>query len=66
MRKLSRKTLLEFEELRATNREAAGDDITKAKYDLLEFDRMSVQGTNDALSLRYRFETMREHLKKLV
>jgi hypothetical protein len=62
---LSRKTLLAFDELRAKNREAAEKDITTATYDLLEFDRMSVQGTNDALSLNFRFETMREHLKQL-
>jgi hypothetical protein len=64
--KLSRKTLLDFDELRLRNREAAEADITKATYDLLEFDRMSVQGTNDALSLKFRFETMRDHLKELV
>ena len=64
--KLSRKTLIEFDELRAKNREAAEEDITKATYDLLEFDRMSVQGTNDGPSLRYRFDTMRKHLKELV
>jgi len=48
------------------DREAAEEDITKATYDLLEFDRMSVQGTNDGPSLRYRFDTMRKHLKELV
>jgi hypothetical protein len=64
--KLSRKTLLEFDELRAKNREAAEVDITQATYDLLEFDRMSVQGTNDTPSLKFRFETMRDHLKQLV
>ena len=64
--KLSRKTLLQFDQLRAKNREAAEEDISEAKYDLLEFDRMSVQGTNDALSLNFRFETMRDHLKSLV
>jgi hypothetical protein len=64
--KLSRKTLLQFDELRSKNRESAEDDITEAKYDLLEFDRMSVQGTNDALSVKYRFDTMREYLRQLV
>jgi hypothetical protein len=64
--KVSRKTLLQFEELRAKNRVTAEQDITNAKYDLLEFDRMSVQGTNDALSLNFRFETMRNYLKELV
>lgn len=64
--KLSRKTLLEFENLRSQNRLKAEKDITQASYDLLEFDRMAVQGTNDALSLNFRFETMRKYLKELV
>jgi hypothetical protein len=64
--KLSCKTLLQFDELRSQNRESAEEDITEAKYDLLEFDRMSVQGTNDAVSLKYRFDTMREYLKQIV
>lgn len=63
---MSRKTVLKFEELRTKNRQRAEEDITKATYDLLEFDRLSVQGTNDAPSLKFRYETMREHLKQLV
>ena len=62
---LTRKTFLEFEELRTKNRKKAEEDITKAIYDLLEFDRLSVQGTNDAPSLKFRFDTLRKHLKAL-
>ncbi|MGH9636946.1 MAG: hypothetical protein ACRD72_19115, partial [Candidatus Angelobacter sp.] len=63
--KLSRKALLEFDQTRAKNRATAQEDITKATYDLLEFDRLSVQGTNDALSMTFRYETMRKFLQKL-
>jgi predicted SnoaL-like aldol condensation-catalyzing enzyme len=63
--KLSRKALLEFDQMRAKNRATAQEDITKATYDLLEFDRLSVQGTNDALSMTFRYETMRKFLEKL-
>jgi len=63
--KLSRKTLLKFDDLRLENRATAEQDISKAKYDLLEFDRLSVQGTNDQLSLKYRYDIMHHYLQEL-
>ncbi len=61
--KLSRKGLLRFETLVAENRELAESDITKADFDLLEFDRMSIQGTNDASSIKERLRIMAEYFR---
>jgi hypothetical protein len=60
--KISRKRLLAFNELRQKNRETAATDLGKANYELLEYDRMSQQGTNDASSIRERFRILREQL----
>ena len=38
-------------------------DITKATFDLLEFDRLSQQGTNDSNSIKERVRIMKEFLK---
>ena len=52
--KITRDKLNQFEELRRKNRQAAQDDIARADYDLLEFDRMNLQGTNDKTSIEFR------------
>lgn len=46
--------LVEFRDAVANNRAIAEEDITQADFDLLAFDRMSVQGTNDAVSINER------------
>ena len=48
-----------FYESLEINRALAADDISKANFELLEFDRMSQQGTNDAASIRERADTVR-------
>lgn len=60
--KFSRTRLLKFQELRQANRIAAEKDIAKADYELLEFDRMSQQGTNDASSIKERSRILAERL----
>ncbi|MBO2675933.1 DUF262 domain-containing protein [Shewanella algae] len=55
---LSRNKLLKFNQSRENNRVVASDDITKADFELLEFDRMSQQGTNDASSIRDRVQIL--------
>lgn len=50
---ISRKKLFDFEKERAANRILAEQDISKAKYDLLEFDRY-VQTPNDAYAINVR------------
>jgi len=40
------------------NRKLAEGDLSSANYDLLEYERMSQQGTNDGSSIRERSKTM--------
>lgn len=46
-----------FEKARSENRAIAQDDISKADYDLLEFDR-HIQTPNDAYALELRFKIL--------
>ncbi|MBT9551308.1 MAG: DUF262 domain-containing protein [Hydrogenophaga sp.] len=55
---ISRQKLVKFNEDRKGNRVLAELDITKANFELLEFDRMSQQGTNDASSIRERLRIL--------
>ena len=55
---MTRDKLNQFEELRKNNRQAAQDNIAQADYDLLEFDRMNLQGTNDKTSIEFRTRTI--------
>lgn len=59
---LTRKQIEKFQTLRADNRKIAENDIEKAEFELLEFDRLSQQGTNDASSLRERTRIMLDYL----
>ncbi len=58
---LSRGTLLEFNERRATNRRIAEESITEANYELLEFDRYA-QSPNDSVALNFRLMVFLKHL----
>lgn len=59
--KLTREGLVKFNATRQKNRLIAAADIAKANYELLEYDRMSQQGTNDASSIRERFRIVAEY-----
>lgn len=59
---ISRRKLLDFRKALESNRKVAEKDITKANFDLLEFDRMSQQGTNDASSIKNRLRILGEYL----
>jgi hypothetical protein len=50
----TRTKLIEFNEERARNRASAEKDIAAATFELLEYDKLSLQGTNDASSIRER------------
>ena len=52
---VTRQKLLDFQEKLKENRVLAEQDISRAEFDFLEFDRLSQQGTNDASSIRERF-----------
>ena len=60
---ISRKVFLDFEGARSENRKKAEEDITKANYELIEFDRMHLQGSNDAVSIRERLKTLKGFVK---
>ena len=62
-RLFARTKLLKFNHARAANRKAAEEDFTKAKFELLEYDRLSQQGTNDASSIRERWGILEAWLK---
>jgi len=51
---ISRKKLIDFNNKILQNRKIAEQDIAKADYELLEYHGMSIQGTNDASSIRER------------
>lgn len=56
--RITRASITRFYEDLRTNRSLAEEDITDANYELLEFERMSQQGTNDAYSIMERTEIM--------
>jgi len=60
--KLGRRSLLDFRQRLAANREAAIKNYEGASFDLLEFDRLNQQGTNDASSIKERVRILSEFL----
>ena len=63
---ITRKNLTLFDKGRKDNRKKAETNMAKASYDLLEFDRMAQQGTNDGVSIRYRTDILKKFLKKQI
>jgi Protein of unknown function DUF262 len=59
----ARTRLLNFNDQRTSNRIKAEQDIAAANFELLEYDRLSQQGTNDASSIRERLRILVEWLK---
>lgn len=60
LKNLSRSVFLKFQDVRQQNREIAANDITKAQFEFLEYDRLSQQGTNDASSIKERLSILRK------
>ena len=60
--RITRNRLVAFDNRRAKNRAMAEQDIAKAEYVLLEFDRMHLQGSNDRNSIQFRLETLLDFL----
>jgi ribosomal protein S20 len=54
-----------FNEMLRENSQTAQLDMSLANYELLTFDRMSVQGTNDAGSIESRTEILYKALKAI-
>ena len=61
--KFTRNMLVQFKNKLEKNRNKAEQDISTAEYDLLEYDRLSQQGTNDASSITARLNTLKSYLK---
>lgn len=58
LQKVDRPSILQFRKNLSINREKAAKDYENASFELLEFDRLSQQGTNDATSIRERYQTL--------
>ena len=56
--RITRRKLLNFRQRLADNREAAANNYPDASFELLEFDRMNQQGTNDASSIKERYRVL--------
>jgi len=61
--RITRRRLLNFRDKLAENREAAVRNYSDASFELLEFDRLNQQGTNDASSIKERYRILSTHLK---
>jgi hypothetical protein len=55
---IDRSALLKFRRSLSENRDRAASDYEGASFELLEFDRLSQQGTNDATSIKERYQTL--------
>jgi uncharacterized protein with ParB-like and HNH nuclease domain len=61
--KITRRKLLNFREKLTENREAAAKDYAAASFDLLEYDRLSQQGTNDASGIKERYRIVSSSIR---
>lgn len=61
--KITRRKLLDFRRRLSENRELAAKNYEGASFELLEFDRLNQQGTNDASSIRERCRILAEFLE---
>lgn len=61
--KITRRKLLNFRAKLAENRAAASADYAEASFELLEYDRLNQQGTNDASGIKERYRTISNYLR---
>jgi hypothetical protein len=59
---VTRRKLIDFRKALADNRNAAAKNYEQASFDLLEFDRLNQQGTNDASSIKERCRILADFL----
>lgn len=60
--KLTRRAFLDFRQKLSDNRNIAINNYENASFDLLEFERLNQQGTNDASSIRERYKILSREL----
>jgi len=56
LKSITRKKMITFKDKVKNNRKIAEENISKSDFELLEFDRLSIQGTNDANSIKERLK----------
>jgi hypothetical protein len=62
LQKITRRTLIDFRSAVSANRVAAEEDFAESSFQLLEYDRLNQQGTNDASSIKERVDILAEWL----
>lgn len=62
---ITRSQLLTFTESVKTNREVAEANYELANFDLLEYDRLTQQGTNDASNIKERLRIIIENIQQI-
>lgn len=60
---INRSWLLKFDQEVKENRSSAETNYENANYELLEFDRLSQQGTNDASSIKERLSIIKDYVE---
>lgn len=60
---ISRESLYEFRDLVRENRARAEENYAEASFELLEFDRLTQQGTNDSSNIRERLRVIADFMK---
>lgn len=60
--KITRRKLLDFRERLAENRLRAAEEYAESSFELLEYDRLSQQGTNDSSNIKERFGILAREL----
>lgn len=62
MSKITRRKLLDFISELERNRELASTDYEKSSFELLEYDRLTQQGTNDASNIKERYSVLANYV----
>lgn len=60
---ITRRKLLDFNEKLKVNRQAAAEDYENSSFELLEYDRLTQQGTNDSSNIKERLSILMSELE---
>lgn len=60
--KITRRKLLDFISELERNRELASTDYERSSFELLEYDRLTQQGTNDASNIKERYSVLAKYI----
>lgn len=59
LEKITRRKFFDFQEKLKSNRASAADDYENSSFELLEYDRLSQQGTNDSSNIKERLQILK-------